>query len=123
VLDIGATLGLAARELAVETERLGVEQEVEQHKLQPDGVGREVAEREVLQAAVLGGANAVLDPGALAVTVLQRGDVVVGLVGEDGLEAVAVGVGERELRAGMRGARGGRARASRSASRTGRGGR
>src|SRR5215212_9532740 len=39
---------------------------------------------------------------ALAVAALELGDVVVDLVGEDGLEAVAVVVGERQLRAGVR---------------------
>ena len=35
-------------------------------------------------------------------TALQHGDVGVGLVGEDRLEAVTVVVGERQLRAGVR---------------------
>jgi hypothetical protein len=42
---------------------------VEQHELEPDGVGLKVAEREVLQAAVLA-ADAVVDAGALAVATL-----------------------------------------------------
>jgi len=40
--------------------------------------------------------------GALAVTALKGLDVGVGLVGQDGLEAVGVVVGERQLRAGIR---------------------
>jgi hypothetical protein len=36
------------------------------------------------------------------VTALEHGDVLVGLVGEDRLEAVAVVVGEAQLRAGVR---------------------
>ena len=42
------------------------------------------------------------DAGALTVTALQDGDLGVGLVGQDRLEAVSVVVGERQLRAGMR---------------------
>jgi len=38
---------------------------------------------------------------ASAVAALDRGDVLVGLVSEDRLEAVPVDVGERELRAGV----------------------
>ena len=41
------------------------------------------------------------DAGVLAVAQLQGGDVGVGLVGQDDLEAVPVGVGERQLRAGV----------------------
>jgi len=43
----------------------------------------------------------VFDAGALAVAALDDGDVAVGLVGEDRLEAVAVVVGEGQLGAGM----------------------
>jgi len=46
-------------------------------------------------------ADTVLDPGALAVAAFEHGDVLVGLVGEDRLEAESVVVGERELRAGV----------------------
>src|SRR5207248_8327971 len=46
-------------------------------------------------------ADAVLDASALAVATLEHGDVLVGLVGEDRLEAVAVVVGEAQLRAGV----------------------
>jgi hypothetical protein len=38
---------------------------------------------------------------ARAVAAFELGDVLAGLVGEGGLEAVAVVVGERQLRAGM----------------------
>ena len=55
-----------------------------------------------LKAGVLVVADAVLDVRVLAVATLDLGDVLVGLVGEDRLEAVAVMVGERELRAGVR---------------------
>jgi hypothetical protein len=67
----------------------------------PHRVGVEVAKRHVGQAGVLGGADAVFDAGAGAVLALQGGDVGAGLVGEDGLEAVAVVVGERQLGARM----------------------
>jgi len=101
---VAQAFGFAARKLAVEAQGLGVEDEVliDQHEFEPYGVGVEVAEGEVVQAAVLGGADAVFDAGALAVAALQDGGVLVGLVGEDGLEAIAVGVGERELGAGVR---------------------
>ncbi len=49
----------------------------------------------------MAGADAVLDPCAGAMAAFQAGEVGVGLVGEDRLEAVAVVVGEEELRAGM----------------------
>jgi len=74
----------------------------EQDEFQPHRVGLEVAEREVLEAAVFGGADAVFDSGAVAVAALEGGDVGVGLVGEDGLKAVAVGVGEGQLGTGVR---------------------
>src|SRR3954465_3970282 len=73
-----------------------------EREFEPDRVGVEVAERELVQAAVLGGADAVLDPCAGAVAALEGGDVGAGLVGEDRLEAVAVVVAEGQLRAGMR---------------------
>ena len=64
-------------------------------------VERELAEWEVLQAGLLGGADAVLGVGAAAVEALEL-DRVAGEVGERGLEAVPVDVGERQLRAGVR---------------------
>jgi hypothetical protein len=38
---------------------------IEQHEFEPHCVGVEVAEREVLKAAVFGGADAIFDAGAL----------------------------------------------------------
>ena len=101
---VAQALGFAARELAVEAERLAAEEELlgAEHELEPDGVGVEVAEGEVGQAAVLGGADAVLDTCAGAMGALQDGDLGAVLVGEDRLETVAVMVGEAQLRAGMR---------------------
>ena len=72
-----------------------------QDQLEPDGVAAPAVERQVLEAGGLGGADAILDPGALAVPQLQPGDVTVGLVGHKHLEAVPVGVGEAQLGAGM----------------------
>src|SRR4029453_2701761 len=72
-----------------------------QDELQPDAVATPPVEREVGQAGGLGGADAVLDPGALAVPQLQGGEVAVGLVGYKDLEAVAVVVGEAQLGAGV----------------------
>ena len=91
-------------ELAFEHERLGPDDQIvgEHHDLQPHLVERERFERELRQAGVFVVADAVLDPGALAVTALEHGDVRVGLVGQDRLEAVSVVVGERQLRAGVR---------------------
>ena len=65
-----------------------------QDQLQPDGVAPPPVEGEVAQAGGFGGADAVLDPGALAVPQLQPGEVAVGLVGEEDLEAVPVVVAE-----------------------------
>jgi len=62
----------------------------------------EVAERQVSEAAVLVVADVVFATGALAVATLENLDVAIGLVGQGGLEAVAVVVGERQLRAWMR---------------------
>jgi hypothetical protein len=100
---VAQPLGLCLGELPVEHERLGPDEQVvrEHHDLQPHLVEREVLERELGQAGVLGVADPVLDPGALAMPALDLGDVLVGLVGEDRLEAVAVVVGERQLRAGV----------------------
>jgi hypothetical protein len=64
----------------------------------------------------------VLHARAAAVIAFDDSDVVLGLVGEDRLEAMPVVVGERQLCAGVR-ARGARARARRSASSTARDGR
>jgi hypothetical protein len=72
-----------------------------QDQLQPDGVAAPVVEGEVAQAGGFGGADAILDAGALAVAQLQAGQVAVGLVGEEDLEAVPVVVGEAQLRTGV----------------------
>ena len=46
--------------------------------------------------------DAVFDLGVLAVVSFQCGDIGIGLVGDETLEAVPVEVGKRELRAGVR---------------------
>src|ERR1019366_9447855 len=74
----------------------------EPHDLQPHLVYGELFERELPKAGVFVVADPVLDPGVLAVAALEHGDVLVGLVGEVRLEAVAVVVGKRQLRAGGR---------------------
>jgi len=101
--SVAQALGFAARELAVQREGLGIEEEFlgDEDELEPHGVGDKVAEGQVLKAAVLGGADAVLDAGAGAMETFQGGDVLAVLVGKDRLEAVAVVVGEGELRAGV----------------------
>jgi hypothetical protein len=58
-------LRLGAGKVAVEEQLLGPGQEIdgEHHDCQPRRVGREGAGREVVQAGVLGAADAVFDPG------------------------------------------------------------
>ena len=101
---VAQPLGFGLGELAVERQGLGPDDQVvrEHHDLQPHLVERELLERELRQAGVLVVADAVLDVRVLAVATLDLGDVLVGLVGQDRLEALAVMVGERELRAGVR---------------------
>jgi len=70
-------------------------------ELQPDAVVLEVAERQVAYADVFVVADVVLDPCATAVITLDVSDRAA-LVGEDRLEAMPVGIGEGQLRAGMR---------------------
>ena len=96
-------LGLGHGQGAVQQQRLGPDGEVlgGQDQLEPDGVAAPPVEGEVGQAGGLGGADAVLDPGALAVPQLQPGQVRVGLVGEEDLEAVPVVVAEAQLGAGV----------------------
>jgi hypothetical protein len=100
---VAQRLGFGDRQRAGKEQRLGPAGEVlgSKDQLEPDGVAAPPVERQVGQAGGLGGADAVLDPGALAVAQLQPGEVRVGLVGEEHLEAVAVVVGEAQLRAGM----------------------
>jgi hypothetical protein len=101
---VAQPLGLGLGQLAVEDERLGPDDQVvrERDDLEPHLVERERLERELGQAGVLVVTDPVLDVRVLAVAALQDGDVLVGLVGEDRLDAVAVVVGERQLRAGVR---------------------
>jgi hypothetical protein len=100
---VAQRLGLGDGEGAVEQQRLGPAGEVwgGQDQLQPDGVAAQQVEGEVAQPGGLGGADAVLDPSALAVPQLQPGDVGIGLVGEEDLEAVPVVVAEAQLGAGV----------------------
>ena len=101
---VAQPLGFGFGELAVEQQRLGPDDQVvrEQHDLKPHLVERERLERELLKARVLVVADAVLDVRVLAVAALDDRDILVALVGEDRLEAVAVVVGEAQLRAGVR---------------------
>jgi hypothetical protein len=104
-----ATPWLGDGQLAVQQQRLRPAGEVlgGKDELQPDLVAAPAVEREVGQAGGVGGADAVLHPGALAVAQLQPSKVRVGLVGEEDLEAVAIVVGEAQLGAGWA-SRGGR---------------
>jgi DNA-binding MarR family transcriptional regulator len=100
---VAQRLGFGVGQWAGKQQRLGKAGEVlgGKDELEPDGVAAPPVEGEVGQAGGLGGADAVLDPGPLAVPQLQPGKVRVGLVGDKALEAVAVVVGEAQLGAGM----------------------
>jgi hypothetical protein len=101
---VAQALGFAAGEFVGEQQALGPGDEVvgDQDELQPDAVVLEVSERQIPEAGVLVVADVVLDAGAGAVAALDRGDVSVGLVGEDRLEAMPVVVGEAQLGTGVR---------------------
>src|SRR5204863_9156231 len=77
-----------------------------QHGLQPGIILLPAAAGQVAQAGLLAFADAVLDPGVLAVPQLQPGclpgDDAAGSVGEEGGDPVAVDVGEGELGARVR---------------------
>ena len=100
---LAKALGFGDREFAVQADQLGPGEEVlgDQRELEPGLVVLERVVREVAHAGVLAGADAVLDPGAAAVTQFQRGDVVLVLVGEKARVPVAALVEDRELRAGV----------------------
>jgi hypothetical protein len=87
---VAQPFGFGAGQFAVERQGLGPDEQVvgEHHDLDPHLVERELLERQLGQAGVLVVTDAVLDPGALAVTTLQDCDVRVGLIGQDRLEAV-----------------------------------
>jgi len=75
--------------LAVEAEALRPGDQVlgDEHQLQPDFVGGEVAEGQVAQPRRLAAADAVLDPGVATVTRLQGRQIGVRLVGDEHLKA------------------------------------
>ena len=99
---------LADRELTLETQPLGPGDQVlsDQRQLDPDGVERELAEREVLKAGLFRAADQVLGISTPAVQPLDL-DHVASEVGQRRLEAVPLVVGELQLRAGDAVARGG----------------
>jgi hypothetical protein len=113
---VAQPLGLGQAMLTLEIERLRPGEEVlgDQHQLEPDLVVLEGVEGEVLEARVLGAADAVLDAGPAAVGELERGDVRVRLVGDEAREAVAVGVLKAQLGTGMGRSRRGRGPAASS---------
>ena len=86
---------------AVERELLGPDRQVVcgERELEPRGVRGERVEREVRAAGRFERLDAVFDFGVLTVGPFERGEVIAGLVGDEALEAVAIEVGERELRA------------------------
>jgi len=73
-----------------------------EHEFQPDLVAAQQVEGQVAQPGGLAAADAILDAGAAAMAQLQGGQVGVGLVGDEHLEAVPVGVAERQLGARVR---------------------
>jgi hypothetical protein len=89
---VAQALGLRARELAVEAQRLRPRDHVlgDQRQLEPHGVGGEVAEGEVAKPRVLGTADAVLDARVAAVVEVEPRDVIAALVGHEDLVAPAV---------------------------------
>lgn len=95
-------LRLRPRELALEAERRRVGEQVlgHEHELEPDRVRLELAEGQVREAALARAADRVLDARVRAVAGLERGYVASVLVGDQALEAVALVIGEGELRAG-----------------------
>src|SRR5712692_89851 len=101
---LAQALRLGPGELAVEAEdpRPGEQVLGRQGELEPGLVVVEAVEGEVSHPRVLAGADLVLDPGAVAVAELERGDVLIGLVGDEAGVAVAVGVEDLELGPGVR---------------------
>ena len=90
--------------LAAEAEQLGPDDHVmsAERQLEPRRVGVEAVERQVAGAGRLQGLDAILDDRVLAVQRFERGDVRIGLVGDEALKTVTVEVGERQLRARVR---------------------
>lgn len=91
-------------ELTVEAERLGPDEQVvcEADDLMPHLVHGEGLERELGKDGGLVVTDPVLDVGVLTVAALNLRDVLAGLVCEERLEAVAIMVGEGQLRTEVR---------------------
>ncbi len=101
---VAQAFGLAACKLPGEQQPLGPDDQVvrDADEHQPDAVVLEVAEGHVPEAGVFVVADMRFGVCALALAALKQLDVAVGLVGERRLEAMAVVIGEGQLRAGMR---------------------
>src|SRR5207248_10624302 len=99
----GGDLAAGQRRGAGEADQLGPADQVGcgQHGLQPGAVFIPAAAGEVAQPGGLAFADAVFDPGVLAVPQLQPGDLVrdhaAGCAGEERGDAVPVDVGEGQL--------------------------
>jgi hypothetical protein len=78
------------------------------HQLEPDLVGGEVVQRQVAQPGVLQAADPVLGPGPAPVLHFEVGDPAAADVGGEQGDPPAVGVGQPQLRAGVRSFPGGR---------------
>ena len=104
---VAKPFGFAELVFAIEREQLRPDGDVVrgEGELEPRGVRLERVKRQVARTRRLQRLDAVLDLSVLAVKYLQLGDVLVGLVGDEALEAVTVKVGEGQLRCGVQGAR------------------
>lgn len=94
----------SARVLAVERQHLRPGEEVlgEQDEVEPELIGRGVVVGQVGQAGVLRAPDPVLDAGPAAVPKLQHRQIIAWCVGGEAGDPVPVGVGQPQLRAGVR---------------------
>ncbi len=104
----GGDLGASQAGMCAEADQSGPGDQIGggQHDFQPGGVGPERVARQVTQAGGFEFADAVLDAGVLAVPQFQTGDLTsndTGFgVGDERGDPHPVGVGEPQLRTGMR---------------------
>jgi len=101
---VAQPFGFAHAVFTIEAELLGPDRDVMrgQRELQPRGVGRKRVKRQMRPARRFERLDAVLNLSVLAVRLLQRGEVVVVLVGDHALKTVPIQIGERQLRSRVR---------------------